>query len=146
MAYSYKSPETAQEWQDYYDLRWRILRAPWQQPRGSERDELEATAYHVMALNDQLYTVGTGRLHRLSDSRAQIRYMAVHPDHQGRGVGNCILNLLEQQARDWSCQEVVLNARTVSLNFYLNHQYTVTGAAPMLFGCIAHQHMLKTLI
>ncbi|MEJ2362384.1 MAG: thioesterase, partial [Gammaproteobacteria bacterium] len=43
MNYTYKSPQTKQEWQAYFDLRWRILRAPWQQARGSERDDLEAS-------------------------------------------------------------------------------------------------------
>lgn len=145
MAYTYKSPETEQEWRDYFELRWQILRAPWQQDRGSERDELEATAFHIMALDDQRRTIATGRLHRLSDSRAQIRYMAVHPDHQGRGIGARILSMLEQQAGNWACQEIVLNARSACLGFYQRHDYDVIAEAPTLFGSIAHKHMRKVL-
>ena len=34
-----RSPKTTDEWQEYYDLRYRVLRQPWNQPRGSERNE-----------------------------------------------------------------------------------------------------------
>ena len=43
------SPRTPKEFEEYYDLRWRILRAPWQQPRGSEKDDWEHLADHVSA-------------------------------------------------------------------------------------------------
>ena len=33
-------PRTTQEWESYFDLRWRVLREPWGQARGSERDDL----------------------------------------------------------------------------------------------------------
>jgi N-acetylglutamate synthase-like GNAT family acetyltransferase len=145
MGYTLKSPATEQEWYDYYQLRWQILRAPWQQPLGSERDEFENEAFHIMAIDNQNNVSGVGRLHRLSNSNAQIRYMAVLPQHQGKGIGGQILQRLEKQARDWGCQEILLNARTTSLDFYLRHGYQITGEAPMLFGSIAHKQMHKFL-
>ncbi|MEJ2392448.1 MAG: GNAT family N-acetyltransferase [Gammaproteobacteria bacterium] len=145
MNYTYKSPQTKQEWQAYFDLRWRILRAPWQQARGSERDDLEASAYHVMAQDAGNNIIGTGRLHRVSERCAQIRYMAVAPDFRGRGIGSGLLAMLEQQAREWLCREIILNARTESLAFYAHHNYSVIGDAPLLFGVIAHKRMRKLL-
>lgn len=145
MTYSYKSPETEQEWRDYFALRWRILREPWQQPPGSERDEFEDEAVHIMALDKQNTITGIGRVHRFSTSSAQIRYMAAHPQHQRKGIGGQILQRLEKQAREWACQEIVLNARTMSLAFYLYHGYQITGEAPILFGSIAHKQMHKML-
>ena len=72
MSFELRSPEGPDEFDQYYDLRWRILRAPWQQPRGSEQDEWEDEAVHVAAfISGKL--VGTGRLHRTADDRAQIR-------------------------------------------------------------------------
>lgn len=35
-----KSPQTRDEFFAYYDLRWQILLAPWNQPKGSEQDDL----------------------------------------------------------------------------------------------------------
>jgi hypothetical protein len=36
-----RSPKTALEFEHYYKLRWQILRQPWGQVLGSERDSLE---------------------------------------------------------------------------------------------------------
>jgi N-acetylglutamate synthase-like GNAT family acetyltransferase len=145
MAYTFKSPESDQEWQDYYELRWRILREPWQQPRGSERDEHECDAFHVMVLDDMQRTVATGRLHRIDDSRAQIRYMAVTPGKQGSGIGSKVLQILEETAKAMGFQEIILNARETSLGFYRRYGYQILADAPVLFGSIAHKRMRKSL-
>lgn len=34
-----------ENFEEYYYLRWKVLRKPWNQPIGSEKDELEKTAY-----------------------------------------------------------------------------------------------------
>ena len=47
-----RSPETEQEFAAYYELRWRVLRKPWGQPSGSERDELDAAATHVAGYDE----------------------------------------------------------------------------------------------
>jgi hypothetical protein len=41
-----RSPETVEEFMQYYELRWRLLRKPWNQPKGSEKDEKEDEAFH----------------------------------------------------------------------------------------------------
>jgi N-acetylglutamate synthase-like GNAT family acetyltransferase len=145
MNYTYKSPQTEQEWQAYFDLRWRILRAPWQQSRGSERDELEDSAYHVMAVNENGQVIGTGRLHLVNAHSAQIRYMAVAPAYRRQGIGSGLLDKLEQQARLLHCKEILLNARTDILTFYQNYSFSIIGDAPLLFGEIAHKRMHKKL-
>ena len=98
-----------------------------------------------MVVDDTNQTVGVGRLHRNDNTQAQIRYMAVLPQFQGKGLGGQLLAGLEQRARKWGCEEIVLNARTTSLDFYLHHHYQIMGEAPMLFGSIAHKRMRKLL-
>ncbi|MBI1425180.1 MAG: GNAT family N-acetyltransferase [Gammaproteobacteria bacterium] len=145
MRYTYKSPHSDQEWHDYFQLRWQILRAPWQQASGSERDEFENSAFHIAALDARHITVGVGRIHQLTGAQAQIRYMAVHTEHRGYGIGGEILSRLEQQAQLWSCSEILLNARVEFLEFYLKHDYLIIGEAPTLFGSIEHKRMHKLL-
>jgi len=145
MTYFFQSPKSDQEWHDYYSLRWKMLRQPWQQPRGSEQDELEADAFHLMAQDVSGHIVGVGRLHRNSVSQAQVRYMAVLPEYQGKGIGRQLLMHLEQQARNWGSLEIILNARTTYLTFYLKQGYSVVGDADALFGSIAHKRMRKLL-
>jgi len=89
--------------------------------------------------------IGAGRIHRLDDHYAQIRYMAVVKELQCKGIGGLILTQLEDKARDWGCREIVLNARSNCLGFYTKHAYEILGEAPTLFGSIAHKRMRKQL-
>jgi thioesterase domain-containing protein len=139
-----RAPETEQEWQRYYQLRWQVLRAPWHQPAGSERDELEAQAYHQMLITPEGDIAAVGRLHQLGPDSAQVRYMAVAGTYQGKGAGSRVLAALELQAARWGCSEIRLNARDTALAFYQHQGYQLQGAAPALYG-IAHMAMQKKI-
>lgn len=139
-----RSPESPGEWRRYYDLRWRVLREPWGQPLGSERDELDPESIHVALWDGELAAAG-GRLHFNSPGEAQVRYMAVDPKWQGKGLGSRILGLLEARALAAGAHSVVLNAREEAAGFYLRHGYQVTGSAGLLFGSIPHLRMKKSL-
>ena len=93
------SPRSEAEWNGYFDLRWRVLRAPWQQPRGSEKDDRELESDHLMIVGKDSRPLAIGRLHLNSPTEAQIRFMAVDPAAQGCGLGGAILQGLEQRAR-----------------------------------------------
>ena len=99
MKWQLRSPQTPAEWQAYYQLRWQVLRAPWQQPKGSEQDELEQQSFHAAAWTDQGEVVAVGRVHKLNEQQAQVRYMAVSADWQGHGLGALVLQQLEQQLK-----------------------------------------------
>ena len=139
-----RSPATAEEWQRYYQLRWQILRAPWRQPPGSERDELESAAYHLMLVNEQGDIAAAGRLHQLDTNTAQVRYMAVATEYQGKGAGSRLLAALEAQAVAWGCASVRLNARDTALAFYRRYGYRFVAEAATQFG-IAHLLMQKNV-
>jgi thioesterase domain-containing protein len=139
-----KSPASEQEWQRYYQLRWQILRAPWQQPPGSERDALEADAFHLMLITAENDIAAVGRIHRTEQGAAQVRYMAVADAYQGKGAGSRVLAALEQQAARWGCQFIRLNARDSAMTFYQRHGYSAVQAAPTQFG-IAHTQMQKCI-
>lgn len=140
-----RPPATVQELQACFDLRWQILRTPWQQPRGSEQDEHDADAYHVMAVMNNIDLIGVGRLHHHSPQHVQIRYMAVLPAFQRCGIGSALLQALEDTAREWQATTILLNARDNAQDFYQSHQYQITGPAPTLFGSIGHVKMEKLL-
>ena len=56
-------PASSEDFHRYYELRWKILRAPWQQPRGSERDPQDDDSTHLMLVDDRNRVAGVGRLH-----------------------------------------------------------------------------------
>lgn len=143
-----RQPESDREWQQYYDLRWRLLRAPWQQPRGSEKDELEEAAIHRLAIIDGR-VVAVGRLHLYDPEKVQIRYMAVDEAFQKQSIGKQILSSLESAASELFSEKKIktieLNARENAVAFYQSCGYDVTAPAHTLYGEIKHFIMKKQL-
>ena len=139
------SPSTPSDWAKYYQLRWTLLREPWQQPKGSEKDEYEDLAYHVMAIVDGGDAIGVGRVHVSDDKTAQIRYMAVIANRRRQHIGTDIITLLETKACEWGAKTICLNARNEAVGFYHNMGYLKIGAGETLFNCIEHTRMKKQL-
>ena len=140
-----RPPQGETEWERYYDLRWRVLREPWGQPRGSERDELEPEAFHLAVWDVAGEPIAVGRLHTNSPLEAQVRFMAVDPRFKGCGLGTRVLAGLEKRARDLGVERLVLNAREEARGFYRRHGYEEIGAAPTLFGALLHFRMKKSI-
>ena len=137
-----KSPITQDEWESYYRLRFTILRAPWNQPLGSEvlADELEAI--HAMVIdNDQI--IGVARMHQSGDNQGQVRCVAVAAEAQGKGVGKAIMLHLEEKAKEMGMQEIVLEARENAVPFYKSMGYVIEKESYLLFGEIQHYRMKK---
>ena len=118
-----KQPENDSEFARYFDLRWRILRAPWNQPPGSEKDDIEQDCHHIIACTDAGDIVGVGRLQFISQTEAQIRYMAVEPAYEGRSIGRLIVAALENIAAENKRHTIVLDAREPAVGFYQRLEY-----------------------
>jgi ribosomal protein S18 acetylase RimI-like enzyme len=138
-------PSTAEDFRRYYELRWKILRAPWDQPRGSERDPLDESSLHLMLIDARRRILGVGRLHFNTIREAQIRYMAIDIPCQRKGLGSVLLSALETRAMDLGAATMVLDARESALGFYRKHGYIACGSGHVLFNRIAHLHMSKPL-
>ena len=139
-------PSTADEYQRYYTLRWKILRAPWNQPRGSGQDELESSSSHFMAIDNRQIITGVGRLQFNTISEAQIRYMAIAIEQQRQGTGTLLLKALEDKAVELGAARIVLDAREQALGFYRKQGYKLEGPGHMLFNTIPHVKMRKDFI
>ena len=138
-------PATDDEYERYYLFRWRLLRGPWGEPRGSEQDEHETSAHHLMVCADDGNVIGVGRVHFNTPGEAQIRYMAVDEDCRGQGIGRALLERLEETARQHGAVHIMLNARKPVAKFYEKLGYRITGDAHTLFKRIPHVHMEKDL-
>ena len=140
-----RAPQTEAEFEQYFEFRWQLLRQPWDQPRGSERDEFENSAHHLAAWDEDNRVVAVGRLHLIGDDQAQVRYMATAKTHQGCGLGRAILQKLELVAAEQNVGSIQLNARNQAMGFYQRQGYQVLGPAHHLFGSIPHSKLCKTL-
>jgi hypothetical protein len=82
-------PQSAEQWEKYYDLRFKILREPWGQPKGSEvlKDEDEAT--HAMAVDTESGQIlGVARLQKNSPTEGQVRCVAVSTKPKAKELVN----------------------------------------------------------
>ena len=140
-----RSPRIPAEWENYFDLRWRVLRAPWNQPRGSEKDDRETDSEHVMVVGPDSSALAVGRLHFNTPVEAQVRFMAVEPEARGRGLGSLVLQECERRARTAGATSIVLNARDDVQGFYVRHGFVIVGPGEMLFSSIRHVRMRKDL-
>ncbi|TGD81523.1 GNAT family N-acetyltransferase [Hymenobacter wooponensis] len=144
---SINTPQTPADWDAYYRLRYTVLRQPWDQPEGSERadDDAAPTTTHALLLAPDGQALGVGRLHPSGARQGQVRFMAVHPQAQGQGVGRQVLEYLEAAARQQGLREVVLHAREQAVPFYERLGYAVVAPSHTLFGTVPHFLMRKDL-
>lgn len=120
-------PQSAEEFAAYFNFRWEHLRKPLDMPLGSEQDTLESQAYHCMACLSDKTIVAVGRIHSDKKYSAQIRYMAVAPSLQRRGIGSVILSNLITYAKHQQLRKCWLKARQDVCAFYLKHGFQNMG-------------------
>lgn len=139
-----KIPQTQQEWDSYYDLRYRILREPLGKERGSERNEGDETATHF-ALFENGELLAVARLDRVDETTCQARFVAVETHLQGKGYGKKIMTALENEAIALGYDKLILHARDYALPFYEKLGYTLVGPSYKLFDVLQHFEMFKVL-
>lgn len=142
MNHEVRSPETEQEWDNYYDLRYRVLREPLNQPRGSERNDGDQSGQHLaLYVDDKLEAIT--RLDQASDGVSQVRFVAVEPTAQGLGYGRVIMDAAEAISKQAGNSKMILHARDYAVDFYLRLDYTVIEKSYKLFGVLQHYLMEK---
>ena len=143
--YKCRSPKNKAELAQYYQLRWQSLRKPWQQPIGSEKDDLEVQSYHRVIVDDMDNIVGVGRLHKSGQEHAHIRYMAISEKLRGKGLGKLLINELEHVAAQTGVKTIELNARTNAIGFYQSLGYVNKGYSHTLYENVSHDKMIKSI-
>ncbi|OGX87490.1 hypothetical protein BEN47_10650 [Hymenobacter lapidarius] len=150
-SFAVRPPRTPAEWEAYYQLRYAVLRQPWQQLPGSERvpADDEPGTVHALLLADESSTrpeaLAVGMLQPTSAHQGQVRFMAVAPQAAGTGLGRQIMDALETQARAAGLTEIILHSREAAVPFYERLGYEVVEPSHTLFGVIPHFLMRKQL-
>lgn len=139
-----RTPCTEKEWDDYYDLRYRILRQPLNQPLGSERNDGDATGIHF-ALYDDDHLKAIARLDETNEKTAQVRFVAVETNAQSKGYGKLIMEATEQHAKHDGKAKMILHARDYAVDFYLKLNYSLINPSYKLFDVLQHFFMEKSL-
>ena len=95
-----------------------MLRKPLHQPVGSEKDAYDAMAHHQMVVDEAGKIVAIGRLYINADNEAAIRFLAVDPTLQDKGLGTLVAMTLESVARQEGVKRVVCSAREDAVDFF----------------------------
>lgn len=139
-------PNSSAEFEQYYNLRYEVLRKPWFQPKGSEKDDGDKSSIHRMIIDESNgKAVAVGRLQFNTSEEAQIRYMAVSDNYQLKGYGNIIVKTLEDIALNKGIRNIILQARENALKFYWKNGYEIIEKSYLLFDEIQHWLMVKKI-
>jgi predicted GNAT family N-acyltransferase len=119
-------------------------------PLEIERDDLDVTAFHVLAMQEG-HAIGTGRLVHSDEHPPgerglwnRIGRMAVLAKHRKSGAGRAILETLEARAHQQSAVGIVLHAQVHAQAFYEKLGYAPFGDVFQEAG-IPHIRMWKKL-
>lgn len=140
-----KEPQTPKEFEAYYLLRYEILRKPWNQPPGSEKDQHEAQCIHAMVHDKNNNIIGVCRLQSNSPTEFQLRYMGVKKNTQGLGIGKKMIAFMEKKAKEKGAAKMILQARENAVNFYKKCGYVVVEKSYLMWDEIQHYLMEKEL-
>lgn len=140
-----KQAITKQEVEAIIDLRYKILRKPWDQLKETATDGLEETSINVFVAGENGVALACGRLQENENKVGQIRYMAVDASQQGKGLGKKIVQALEKKGKEIGLKKIELQARENAVEFYKSNGYTIKEKSFLLWGIIQHYLMEKEL-
>ncbi len=140
------NPKTKEEFKAYYDLRFKVLREPWGQPRGTEKDDYEPISQHFVAVNDQGgEVVGCVKFFEKEPGVAWISHLAVKSALQRTGIGKQLLTHVEAQARTQGYKKIGCQSRLNTTKYFEKAGYKVHGLPTRYFGTTQVVWMEKDL-
>ncbi|MFX0188444.1 MAG: GNAT family N-acetyltransferase [Candidatus Hodarchaeota archaeon] len=140
-----RQPLSKEDFDLMYDLRWRVLRKLWNQPRGSEKDDIENESYpFIVTLNNKI--VATARFHKNNEREGQIRYLAVEKEYRNKRIASKLIRYIEGFVISLGIHNIKLNTRKTAKDFFEKLDYKIIGEGPLLFNEIEHYVMHKKLV
>lgn len=139
---SIRLPNTPDEWDDYYRLRYLVLRKPLGQTEGSERNEGDLTGEHFALYEDDVLRA-IARLDTYAPTISQVRFVAVDTSIQGKGYGKLIMEAVENRSKETGNTKMILHARDYAVPFYEKLNYIIVEKSYKLFDVLQHYLMEK---
>jgi putative N-acetyltransferase (TIGR04045 family) len=145
MPYIVRFASSAEDRELAYALRREVFETEQNVPRPLDRDTHDHNANHVVALDEQGRCVGTGRLVRLDARTSQIGRMAVAASHRRQGVGERVIEMLEQLALMRGIGDIVCHVQLPAVAFFEQRGFVREGDELLLEG-VPHVLMRKHLV
>ncbi len=130
-----KTPQTRDEFKAYYDLRYRILRQPWAQPRGTEKDDFEPLSQHFMAVDSESgEVVGVIKVYEKDPGIGCFSHMAVAGVRQRQGIGSMLMDAVEDYSRKKGFKTLGCYSRLNTTLYFERAGYRIAGLPAHYFG------------
>ncbi|NEP05264.1 MAG: GNAT family N-acetyltransferase [Okeania sp. SIO2G4] len=136
--------QNQQEKDAMYYQRWLVLRAPINMEIGTEKDEYEDSALHIIAVYKQKI-IGSARLREMSKELGSIAYLCVLSEFQSQGIGTSITKKIIEIAKEKQLKHLRVMTRLSASKFYKRIGFIETGE-PFQFLGIPHQFMYFNLL
>lgn len=141
-----KAPKTKEEFKEYYAVRYQVLREPYGQPKGTEKDDFEPISDHFMAVDDHTgAVVGVAKLFEKAPGVANVSHLAVAKNYLRQGIGRKLIGAVEETARQKGYRTIGTMSRLTSTAFFEKFGYRVAGLPAIHFGTIHLVWMEKKL-
>jgi N-acetylglutamate synthase-like GNAT family acetyltransferase len=141
-----KVPQTREDFKAYYELRYRVLRAPWGQPKDTEKDDYEPISQHFMAIDEANgKVVGVIKMFEKTESVGWFSHLAIDPGYQKKGVGRLLMDTIEQAAREKGYQVIGCMSRLNTTAYFERMGFRTAGLPTNYFGTTQVLWMEKEL-
>jgi len=139
-------PATREEFKAYYDLRYRLLRQPWAQVRGTEKDDYEPISQHFMAVDSEnREIVGVIKVYEKEPGVGCFSHMAVIGNYQRKGIGKLMLDAVESRSRELGYHTLGCYSRLNTTQYFEDLGYKIAGLPTHYFGTTQVVWMEKKL-
>jgi N-acetylglutamate synthase-like GNAT family acetyltransferase len=139
-------PQTRENFKEYYDLRYKVLREPWGLPKGTEKDDYEPISHHFMAVDEATgKVVGVIKIFEKEAGVGCFSHLAVSASEQGKGIGKMLVSFIEEEARREGYKIVGTSTRLNTTDFFKSMGYELKGLPSHLFGTTQVVWMEKQL-
>jgi GNAT superfamily N-acetyltransferase len=140
------APQTREEYKEYYDLRYKVLREPWGMQKGTEKDDFEPISRHFMAIDDVKHkVVGAIKIYEREPGVGCFSHLAVADSEQGKGIGKMMIAFIEDEARKEGYKILGTQARLNTTGYFERSGYKMKGLPSHYFGTTQVVWMEKPL-
>ena len=141
-----KTPQTRDDFKAYYELRYKVLRAPWGQPKDTEKDDYEPISQHFMAIDDANgKVVGVIKMFEKTVGVGWVSHLAVDPGYQKKGVGRLLMDSVELAAREKGFHVIGCMSRLNTTAYFERLGFSTAGLPTHYFGTTQVLWMEKEL-
>ena len=130
-----KSPQTLEEFRHYYELRYQVLREPWGQVRGTEKDDYEPLSEHFMAVEEESgKVIGVVKLFEKEPGVGWVSHLAVIGTHQHKGIGKTLMSKVEERALERGMTRLGCFSRLTTTDYFKRLGFEMAGLPTRYFG------------